>query len=392
MECPELPGFRVDVAAMLRGLGSEDLVLAVKAAVRPRLKAPARGGGPCVRGRGVVVDVPELLRSLPRRELLVAVRAAVEPWPAVKQQLVQELMEIAGASDSGSPQDRAASPESGVRLPQLVGSGSSRPPRLPSKSGFSRSAPLLPALGGRGQTAAERDAVLLGERLARSVRGKDLPAVQALIVARANIEHEDREGNRPAALAMLQGTPHGILKSLLEARADVHTTDGQGRSLAHLWGWSLPKSRPGVREAQKKLGILVRFKADLNTRLPTTGDTTLHVLARVFNTLSVRAAGDVVPGCEDLALGDCREAEKYAKGTQFRFQLLATSGGDVSVANGAGKLPLDLVERRFRSALPFAADRPASPDSSVSDLPPAVLKGTRRMMVSEEVPCEDRVE
>lgn len=203
-------------------------------------------------------------------------------------------------------------------------------------------------------SATDRDAIQLGERLLRAVKAKDLPSVQSLIVAGANLEHAAPDGSRPSAFAMLQGTPAGVLRTLLHAHADVHALDGQGRSLVHLWGWSLPKSRPGMKEAQKKLSMLVSAKADLDAQLPVTGDTTLHILAKVFNTLSVRASGGSLPGCEELALGDAREAEKFAKATQFRLDLLANSGACTSAKNSAGRRPLDLVERRFRSTLSFA--------------------------------------
>lgn len=188
----------------------------------------------------------------------------------------------------------------------------------------------------------------MGERLLHAVRNKDAPGVQALLVARADLEYQGRDVCRPTALAMQQGVPHGVLKLLLEARADVQAVDGQGRSLGHLWSWSLPKSKAGVREAQKKLSLLTRHQADLNAQLPKTGDTPLHILARVFNTLSIRASGDAAPALGD----DCsaEDAEKYAKSTLLRIQLLATSA-EVAKVNAAGVKPLDLIEQRFWQAM-----------------------------------------
>jgi hypothetical protein len=202
-------------------------------------------------------------------------------------------------------------------------------------------------------SSVDRDAAQLGDRLVRAIQAKDLLTVQSLVVARANLEHVANDGARPTTLAMQQGTPPAILRFLLECRADVGCRDVQGRSLVHLWGWSLPKSRPGIKEAQKKLSALVAADADLDAQLPDTGDTTLHVLAKVFNTLSHRAAGDSSLGGTDLPIGNASEAQKYAKGTQFRLELLVTSGASTSARNSAGKLPLDLVEKQFRQHLSF---------------------------------------
>lgn len=402
MEIDDLPGFTVDVPGLLRGLGAEELVLAVKAVVISASKGSKNRRGPtvCLRARGITVDVPELLRGLGRRELLVAVRQAVEPWPAVKQQLVQELIQIASRGSDAASEASTSPRESGtevLRLPQIstgsLTASPGKPPKLPgtgpSRGAMSRSLPSLPGAGAAGgdatrssttSTAEDRDAMQLGDRLLRAVKAKDLPMVQSLMVARANVEHTSADGARPSTLAMLQGTPPGVLRTLLEARADVHVRDGQGRSLVHLWGWSLPKSRPGMKEAQKKLASLVSANADLDAQLPSTGDTTLHILAKVFNTLSVRASGGSVPGCDELALGDTREAEKFAKATQFRLDLLASSGANSSLNNSAGRRPLDLIERRFWPVLSFAAGEGRAPGVCLEQ---TKLKAGRRVIMDD---------
>merc|ERR1712232_32635 len=82
-----------------------------------------------------------------------------------------------------------------------------------------------------------------------------------------------------------------------------------------------------------------------------TGDTPLHVLARVFSSLCARVSDGPKGNSALDELGDSSETAKFVKGTQFRIQLLVSSRADLSSPNGAGKRPLDVVERRFWSAL-----------------------------------------
>eukprot|EP00928_Gymnodinium_smaydae_P072155 TRINITY_DN5556_c0_g1_i1.p1 TRINITY_DN5556_c0_g1~~TRINITY_DN5556_c0_g1_i1.p1 ORF type:complete len:479 (+),score=133.89 TRINITY_DN5556_c0_g1_i1:264-1700(+) len=389
-----------------------------------------------LRSRGLVVDVPQLLRSLERRQLLAVVRSVVDPWPEAKMQLVQELLHLvrggsssssaAGAAASGGSAGSPASSAGGgpaggegdgepsvaasprpcsaeamessasvARLPQLTTPGASGAPGKPRRPAGSDSATgalgrrsaatgaaalvnsaSLPNLRSQATSAAADDDS--GERLRAAVRRKDLAAVQTLIASRASVDAPGTDGLRPLALAMLQGTPPGILEALLLARASPHTRDfGQGRALAHLWAWTLTKSRAGTREAQRKLALLVACRADLDARMPATGDTPLHVLARVFTSVSARATdGTQGQACEEL--GSTLDAEKFARATQQRIQQLLASRADLSARNGAGKRPLDLVDRRFWPALSQNALKSLSTVATVpSGRASRVAKGRR---------------
>jgi len=86
----------------------------------------------------------------------------------------------------------------------------------------------------------------------------------------------------------------------------------------------------------------------LNAQIPDSGDTPLHILAKVFGTLCARAAGGSGPA---EAGGEQAQAEKFQKGTKFRIDLLVSSGAEVGARNNRGQRPLDLVGRQYRAAL-----------------------------------------
>jgi len=384
-----VPGITIDVPALLRGLGTSGLIYAAKLVLDSRSGAAEASRGTaalpiCIKSRGLTVDVVELLYSLEQEELLAAVQAAVEPYPALqKWRVVQELGDLVPTPATGIRSSSVGSTAIGsssvgstatklpaTKLPVIGHDGDRhcvepapnsgrKPPRLPGTTSGGRGAigtqstpslPTIPRQGETASTATERDARLLSERLRRAIRSKDLPSTQALLAARADMEQRDRDGSNATSLAMLQGTPHNILKVLLEARAQVHEIDSQGRSLGHLWAWSLPKTKSGVREAQKKLTLLVKSKANLNTKLPVTGDSPLHILARVFNTLSKRAAdGQAPPGDEET--GNQKDTEAFASCTLSRMQLISASGASISALNGEGKRPINLISPRFHHLL-----------------------------------------
>lgn len=163
-------------------------------------------------------------------------------------------------------------------------------------------------------------------------------------------------------LAMTKGAP-GALRQLLAARADVGARDAEGRALAHLWGWSLLKSRSAVREEHLKLAALAEYGADLNAMLPGTGDTPLHVLARVFNCVCLASSGASVPTTAAAQLPP-EEAAKFAKSTRCRMQLLLDARADPVLCNASGRTPLDLVDEPFRSSV--AALRRSAPGAGAA--------------------------
>lgn len=376
MDCSAVPGISINVPLLLRGLGSQGLVNAVKAAL-------CTGGRDsdaealCLKARGLTLDVVEFLHGMERQELLLAVQAAVEAFPvSQKAKVMQELHSMLDgtapyASEEGSEvncHNEGAALDAGTRLPAICPDGDRRsaeplgaayrkPPRLPGTMaagrgmGVSFSTPSLPSVSRQGDmmTASDRDARLLGDRLRRAIHSKDLPAVQALLAAHADMEQQDRAGSSATSLAMLQGTPHGILRALLGARANVDAIDGQGRSLAHLWAWTLPKTSRGVKEAQKKLALLVQSRANLDAQLPVTGDAPLHILAKLYNSLSARACDGTPDGGDEI--GGQKEAEQFATCTQSRIQMVVGAGASTSARNGEGKKPLSLIEPRFQRQL-----------------------------------------
>jgi len=121
-----------------------------------------------------------------------------------------------------------------------------------------------------------------------------------------------------------------------------------------------------MREAQKKLMLLVKSRADLDAKLPVTGDTPLHILARVFNTLSVRASGSK-PAVDGLC--GPREAEQFASCTQSRMQLLISFGASTISENCEAKTPLSLVSPKFQHLLMPAAGLESIPEVGTDSKP-----------------------
>lgn len=373
---PILIGLTLDVPALLQELSPNDLVSAVKGAIAVRSQ---QASAVYCRSGVKHINVTDLLRGLERRELLVAVRAAVEHQPAVKHELVRELQHLIGSESanasrlpqiqtgiSNCPSVSSTSLGSSRSSSSFLTGSSRKPPKMPGKgqtpaisanlrrrhSSLSK-LPRLPEHSPTEHQAEElEDPLLLGQRLRQAIRDKDGSQVQSLILARADLNSSDGDGATASALAVVQGTPPFMLRSVLEAKGDVHVRDGQGRSLVHIWSWSLQKSRTGLQEAQTKITILVNAGADLNARLPASGDTPLHVLATVFNRMSCRADDAAVCESHSEILGGQKNAEKFVRGVSFRIQMLVNARADVSVRDSKGKVPLEVIEKRYQSALP----------------------------------------
>jgi len=409
MQQTELPGIYVDVAELLRGLGRRETVAAIKHAVmlfrtaacdsvHCSEKARHTAESIFLRASGMYVNVPELLHSFGFNQLLTAVREFVDAWPDAQQELVCEISSLIGIHDSKST-DRLPKLHTGsatvsksrlktasggaetsnvVELPRLShASSASKPPRLPgtkqggSAASMSSSHSSKTGKVGRGNratgrcitpemAAATREAVplksaetstgLLSDSLRQSVLSKDHQEVKRLLAASAQAELTDKDGSCALTLAMKQGIPADIVRTLLESRGSVHVRDGRERALVHLWSWNLPKSTAGMREAQDKLELLVHFKADLDAELHPNSDTALHVLAKVFNALSGTAT-NVSDSANPTAVLDAKQAAKFAKATQTRIQLLVKNGASMSICNTSGQTPLDLIEHQFQPQL-----------------------------------------
>jgi len=332
MQWPGLPGVTIDVAALLESLTPSVLTSALKAAgsgdnVAVTLQAP-----------GLVLVLPDVLRALDQQTLLAAVRHAVESWPSSTASVALELAQKMSTSLAKA---------SSLKLPQ-IGSSLGKPPRLPP--GLSKSVGSLP-------TVPE------GEWLLQAVQDKNLAKVQELLALRVDVETCDSRGIRPISLAMAQGVPSGILKSLLDSKANTMVRDNQNRALVHLWSWNLPRSKTSSREEQKKLALLAAHRVDLNSFLPVTGDTAMHVLARVFNSLHKRAQDESSSGPCPPSINSM-EAERFAKTTEVRLQLLANAGASVSRQNSAGQVPLELVDTQFWKLLPVLGGSDAAAEAA----------------------------
>mmetsp|Transcript_87091 Transcript_87091/g.154089 ORF Transcript_87091/g.154089 Transcript_87091/m.154089 type:complete len:375 (+) Transcript_87091:25-1149(+) len=327
MQWPGLPGVTIDVAALLESLSPSSLTSALKAAGASAgetetvtLKAP-----------GLVVSVPDVLRALDKQTLLAAVQHAVKSWPSSIGQATLELAQN---------RPLATTSVSSLKLPQIGQSSPKKPPRLPnSEHGLSKSTGSLPARPPEG------------ELLLQAIRDKNLPKVQELLASRVDVETCDSNGVRPISLAMGQGVPSGILKCLLDSKANTKVQDHQNRALIHLWSWNLPRSKTSAKEEQKKLALLAAHKVDLNATLPVTGDTAMHILARVFNTLRKRAEDETSSGPCPPQINSI-EAERFSKNTELRLQLLANAGASVSIHNATGQVPLELVDTQFWPLVP----------------------------------------
>eukprot|EP00931_Biecheleriopsis_adriatica_P085895 TRINITY_DN60669_c0_g1_i1.p1 TRINITY_DN60669_c0_g1~~TRINITY_DN60669_c0_g1_i1.p1 ORF type:complete len:357 (-),score=70.88 TRINITY_DN60669_c0_g1_i1:42-1112(-) len=310
-----LPGVTVDVTVLLSSLTPDVLTSALKAA------ASSQGDAVTLRSQGVELDVPQLLKSLDEQSLLAAVRSTVKAWPAAQ---AQPLLALARAQLEGG----------GVKLPRISDSAGGKPP-----SGLTKAS-----------TWGHLPSVRVGG-LVDAIHEKNVLKVRELLASRADVEQADSKGVKPIILAMSQNSPSGILQGLLEAKADIAARDAQGRTLAHLWSWNLPKSKAALREEQQKLKLLASHNVDLNAHLPVTGDTPVHILARVFNTLAQRARDSCSGGACPPQI-DSIEAEKFLNNTELRIQHLAAAGASVSSRNSAGQVPLELVETAFWQSLP----------------------------------------
>lgn len=344
----DYPGVSIEVASLLKGLGRRELVNAVRGVVEERSTRKVMVEVP-----GLRVDVAAVLRSLERKELLDAVRTAVEPWPDTKQKLLQELHEFLMSRGHTSNY---------VRLPQIETGhlASTVPEDLSSVS--------MKSVDGSGVN------VVLSERLLRAVRHKDVASVRSLIAAKADVDRSSSVcGTQPSALAMLQKSPPLILKVLLDAKANVERRDNQGRTLAHLWSWALPKSNAGVREAQEKLALLLNYGADINARMQDNGDTPLHVVCQVFQSLR-----DKVETCNEVEI---RDAQRFAQGARFRVGLLLAAGANRNATNNGGRKPLENVDPIYR---PELLALQASAHSLASSLSCPDLKGGQRIVLDPE--------
>jgi len=341
----DYPGVSIEVTALLKGLGRRELVNAVRGVVEANSSKKVMVEVP-----GLRVDVAAVLRNLERPDLLSVVRTAVEPWPDTKQKLLQELHDFLLSRGHTS---------SFVRLPEI------------SNGQLSRTAPEdMNRLDNSGGVN-----VVLSEKLVKAVRSKDIAGVRSLIAAKADVDRMSSvDRAHPSALAMLQRTPPVILKVLLDAKADVERRDNQGRTLAHLWSWALPKSNGGMREAQEKLALLLNFGADINARMKSSGETPLHVLCQVFQSLR-----DKVDTCTEA---EQRDAQRFAQGARFRVGLLLAAGASPDAANKIGSKPFDIVDPRYREEL-FGLQ--ASQHSLASSLSCPDLKGQRIVLEPAEI-------
>jgi len=416
MEFADLPGITIDVPILLQALGKATALNVVRSLVAETHVEPS-GDTPRLvftKARGISIDVVELLQSLENDDLISAVQKGFDVWKDVKSQVLQDVynfVEFRPCSTSTttdgsvltnesifcisvtSPRDQGKLPSISLHRDRHITDPSllslSRKPPRPGKAGIagSRSTPCLPQLpksGDPSETCADRDARQLGERLLQAVQTKDVSSVQSLLVARANIEQKNKDGSNATTLAMMQGTPYNILRALLEGRANINAIDGQNRSLAHLWAWTLPKTKNGVREAQKKLSLLVNFRADLNSRLPVTGDSPLHILARVYNTLSMRAV-DARDGHARREVDDVlADTERFKKCTQSRILLMTGSGASTSVRNGEGKKPFSLIDPKFRFILQPIVEEDETAVGNGSDACLSFAGKSRRIELQEE--------
>lgn len=342
MEIPEIPGVSIDVLALLRSLEPATLVAIVQSVIDDDAggRASSSGSGFRLRARGLTLDVPELLRGAERARLATALRSATQRWPAgaAKRQIVQLIEELRA---DGGALSRSEASYGSLKLPVIHAVAvHERPVRV---LGNSLRASASGRVGGTHRSLAYSSSLPQIPESPTGGFGEEA----------AGNEHALRLGDFAGQLtrAMMQDKKHSELKFLLDAKADVDTRDTEGRTLGHLWSWNLPKSRAGMSEARKKLEVLVRFNADLNARLPDTGDTPLHVLARVFNSLIARAEG-CNSSTTPAIIHSGSDAEKMTRGVHFRIRLLLDSRADPEAINSAGQKPIDLVAERFQPTVP----------------------------------------
>jgi len=89
----------------------------------------------------------------------------------------------------------------------------------------------------------------------------------------------------------------------------------------------------------------------------------MHVLARVFNSLHKRAQDESSSGPCPPSINSM-EAERFAKTTEVRLQLLANAGASVSRQNSAGQVPLELVDTQFWKLLPVLGGSDAAAEAA----------------------------
>lgn len=379
--CLEIDGTKVDVVEFLLSLGRRRMVLAVRAAVddmpeskhrliqemhsiisasplpagpgrSKRSPSPVDGGATGVGAGAAAGTTGSTL--LPRIGQVSGTLASSMSLPALPGRPPRLPSAAPAASPGplgrGAARRRTGSNKSSsvTALPSIPEAEPAAAPPAPLAEAAPTAPSSAPMAFGSSASAPEPGA------LHAAVRAGAVEVVQALLASRADVDERSapsggKDRGTPAALAMLQGIPPGVLRVLLEGRADVEALDSEGRSLAHLWSWNLLKSKSAVNEEGQKLALLAQHGADLNARLSKTGETPLHIIMRVFNGLSRAAEG----GSEREAGRSVapHDAVRFVKTTRCRIQLLVNAGADPLAHDSSGKTPLDLVDDAFRPSI-----------------------------------------
>lgn len=188
----------------------------------------------------------------------------------------------------------------------------------------------------------------MAEALADAIYGGNDEEVRRLVASNADPNAPALQGRHadvnPLALAVRGTRSIDIIRLLLESGAEVCCTASVPgfNSTMQAWTTTFVDFKEHDAEMRAKLRLLLEFRADVNARIPHTGDTALHWAASDFQRRRSEGASAKIN----------RWTTKRTDCAKMKFLLLLQARADPLVRNRRNLTPLDLVSVNFQSELP----------------------------------------
>jgi len=188
----------------------------------------------------------------------------------------------------------------------------------------------------------------MAEVLADAIYGGNDDEVRRLVASNADPNAPALQGRhadvKPLDLAVRGTRSIDIIRLLLESGAEVCCTASVPgfNSTMQAWTTTFVDFKEHEAEMRAKLRLLLEFGADVNARIPHTGDTALHWAASDFQRRRSEGASAKIN----------RWTTKRTDCARMKFLLLLQAGADPSVRNRRNLTPLDLVSVNFQPELP----------------------------------------